>query len=132
MALAAITIWTLISRRYSTPHPILDKVRANFALLNPEYADIPLRSGNSAYTENKSVITLCLVNPETNRYYDMNTIMYVALHELSHCLTHTHGHDDNFRKNFANILRQGAALGIYDPSRSIPTTYCGIESEDEH
>ena len=117
---------------YSSKHPMLDKVRENFSRLNPEYSKIPLRSGGSAYTENKAVITLCLSNPETGKYYDMNTIMYVALHELGHVITHTHGHDDNFRKNFANLLRRGAEIGIYDPRRAIPTTYCGINPNDDN
>lgn len=114
---------------YSHDHPMLDVVRENFSKLNPEYAKIPLREGDSAYTENKSVITLCLKDPETGGYYDMNTIMYVALHELSHMVSKTHGHNQEFRENFSTILRQAASKGIYDPQQSIPVTYCGVGSE---
>jgi len=109
---------------YSHSHPILDKVRSNFSMLNPEFSKIPLQKGDSAFTENKSMITLCLADPQTNNYYDMNTIMYVALHELAHVISKTHGHNDEFKDNFAKLLREASNVGIYDPSRSIPMTYC--------
>jgi len=115
---------------YSHNHPILNQVRANFAKLNPDYSKIPLREGNSAYTENKSVITLCLRDPETKKYYDINTIMYVALHELGHMVSRTQGHNDEFRGNFSTLLRKAAEIGIYNPSLPIPETYCGIGPDD--
>ena len=43
---------------YSDDNPVLDAVRHNFSLLNPKYANIPLREGDSAYTENKRTITV--------------------------------------------------------------------------
>jgi len=98
--------------------------------LHPDYAKIPLREGNSAYTENKRTITLCLKDPETKKYYDMNTIMYVALHELGHIVSVTHGHNDEFKKNFSLLLRDAARKGIYDPRKEIPHTYCGVGPED--
>lgn len=109
---------------------MLSEVRANFAKLNPRYAEIPLRTGDSAYTENKEVITLCLVNPDNGHYYDINTIMYVALHELSHTITPEgqEEHGDVFKKNFADLLRQAAILGIYNPRKPIPATYCKIST----
>lgn len=113
---------------YSSNDPMLSEVRANFAKLNPRYAEIPLRTGDSAYTENKEVITLCLVNPDNGHYYDINTIMYVALHELSHTITQPgeEEHGDVFKKNFADLLRKAAAIGIYDPRKPIPATYCKV------
>lgn len=113
---------------YSHNHPILTQVRTNFAKINPEYAKIPLRKGDSAYTENKSVITLCLKNPKTGEYYDMNTIMYVALHELAHIVSKTHGHNEEFKRNFDALLSQASSLGIYDPTKPIPPNYCGIKA----
>lgn len=115
---------------YSHNHPILNQVRANFAKLRPEYANIPLREGNSAFTENKSVITLCLQDPTTKKYYDINTIMYVALHELGHMISRTQGHNEEFRSNFSSLLRKATEIGIYNPSLPIPDTYCGISSDD--
>lgn len=123
-----VVAYVTVSKRsyYSDNHPILNQIRHNFGMINPEYSKIPLREGNSAYTENKSVITLCLKDPKTGKYYDMNTMMYVALHELAHMVSKTHGHGDEFTKNFSILLRKGAKLGFYDPRIPIPNTYCGL------
>ena len=119
------TAWSFSSRSYfSTKHPLLDQVRSNFAKIDPKYASIPLRDGDSAFTENKEVITLCLVNPDTNKDYDINTLMYVALHELGHVVSKSQGHGDEFKTNFALLLKRGAELGFYDPRRPIPVSYC--------
>ncbi len=115
---------------YSHDHPILNKVRENFGKLDQSFTEIPLRQGSSSYTENKESITLCLKNPEDGSYYDMNTIMYVSLHELAHSISTTIGHGDEFKKNFSALLQLAAQKGIYDPSIPIPETYCGIGPED--
>lgn len=131
LALLIIVAVNFSSRSYySSNDPMLAQVRANFAKLNPRYAEIPLRTGDSAYTENKEVITLCLVNPDTGHYYDLNTIMYVSLHELSHVLTPEgqEEHGDTFKKKFADLLRKGAEIGIYNPRKPIPATYCKVHT----
>ncbi len=128
--LAAFVAYNYTQRSYfSTKHPLLDQVRANFAKINPKYAEIPLRSGDSAFTENKEVITLCLADPNTGKDYDMNTLMYVSLHELAHVTSTTVGHGENFRKRFAELLKQGAELGFYNPRKPIPVSYCGSNTE---
>jgi hypothetical protein len=127
LVLIAAVIYALSPRsNFSSKHPLLDQVRSNFALIDPKHASIPLRIGDSAYTENKEVITLCLTDPDTNTYYDINTIMYVALHELAHVISSSQGHGDEFKKNFADLLKKGAELGIYDPRKPIPAQYCKV------
>jgi hypothetical protein len=134
LILLVFFIFFLIDNKlfYSDTNPILDKVRYNFTLIKPEYGNIPLREGNAAYTENKTSITLCLKNPQNNQYYDMNTIMYVALHELAHMVSKSRGkgdeHNAEFRENFAVLLEKGQNLGFYNPSKPMPSTYCGVTS----
>ena len=106
--------------------PLLQLVRSNFTKLNPLYANIPLYSGTSSYTDNKTVITLCLADPDTGASYDTNTLMYVALHELAHVVSTNIGHGKEFRKNFAALLEQAEALGFYNSKKPISTTYCGV------
>ena len=117
---------------FSAHHPILSQVRENFSKLDPAYTNIPLLQGDSAYTENKETITLCLVNPDTNRYYDINTIMYVALHELAHVTSKTQGHGEEFRKKFSELLRRASELGIYNPNKKMPSTYCKVNTGSGH
>ena len=115
-----------IRSRISSKHHLIKEVRRNFALLDPSYSNIPIRTGTSAYTENKEVITLCIINPETGKEYDINTIMYVALHELAHVITPDgkEEHGEDFKLNFSLLLNKAARLGIYDPSKPIPSSYC--------
>ncbi|MDB4769524.1 hypothetical protein OAG24_01025 [bacterium] len=130
ICLVLIAAYHLSSKTYvSDDHPILDQVRKNFSMIDPDYVNIPLKEGTSAYTENKAAIFLCLKDPNNQQYYDFNTIMYVALHELAHIVSKTQGHNDEFKENFSNILKKGSQIGIYDPSKTISSTYCGTESD---
>lgn len=105
----------------------LARVRNNFAKLDVEYAKIPLSADTSAYTEDKKRISLCLQDPQTGEMYPDNTIMYVALHELSHiCNKEDYGHTDAFKRVFARLLKKAQAIGIYDPSIPLPSVYCGM------
>jgi hypothetical protein len=128
--LMALVVYSLSTTSGSSHHPMLTQVRNNFSKIDPKFANIPLRTGDSAYTENKAVITLCLTDPGTNKHYDINTIMYVALHELAHVITPegAEEHGTEFKKNFSSLLNKAAMIGVYDPSRSIPTTYCKVHT----
>lgn len=112
---------------YSEKHPILDEVKRRFRIIDEKYARIPLRTGDKSFTEDKSVITLCVMNPRTGEYYDINTVMYVALHELAHVITpfgkETHGPE--FKNNFASLLKRAHIVGVYDSRQPIPVAYCG-------
>lgn len=123
---------TMLSSRtyYSSKHPLLDRIREGFAKIDPKYAKIPLQIGGSAYTENKELITLCLKDPHTGKYYDYNTLIYVALHELAHMITPPkhEEHGEAFKKNFARLLQIASSKGIYDPRKPIPDTYCGTKT----
>lgn len=116
---------------YSDKHPVLDKIRERFTVLDPQFAKIPLRLGDKAYTEDKSIITLCITNPKTGKLYDLNTLMYVALHELAHCITKAdgdHSHGEEFKHNFTKLLKVAEDKGIYDASQPIPVAYCGVDN----
>ena len=128
---SAIAIYTLSPRAYySEKNPILDEIRERFRMIKPEYAKIPLRTGKSSYTDYKTLITLCLINPKTQKYYNINVIMYVALHELAHVITKDKEGDDHgpiYKKNFAELLDIAKEKGVYDARVTIPETYCGIK-----
>lgn len=129
LALFVFLLWAVLRepRDDTAREPLLQTVRSNFTKLDPGFAEIPLRAGTSAYTDDKTSITLCLTDPETGRAYDTNTIMYVALHELAHVVSTKVGHGEEFRRNFARLLDDAAQHGFYDPKRPIPQTYCGVE-----
>lgn len=90
----------------------------------------------TAYSENKGEqIALCLSNKsksDTDNLIDQNTLMFVALHEMSHLATKTIGHDDTFWKNFKFLLKESEKINIYKPInyKNNSTNYCGMEIKD--
>lgn len=116
-----------ISRMTSDDHPILNQIRLNLMKINPKFGQIPLHVGRKSYTVYKSVITLCLKDPITDKYYPMNMLMYVALHELTHVVTYSQGHGPEFKNNFREVLKIAVEKGIYDPTIPILQSYCGVD-----
>ena len=88
----------------------------------------------TAYSENKGEkIAFCLnTTKQGNRLIDINTLTFVALHELSHVATESVGHKQDFWQNFKWILQNAKEAGIYDPVdyKKQPQEYCGMKIND--
>lgn len=90
----------------------------------------------TAYSENKGEkIAFCLSSEDkndTDNLIDENTLMFVALHELSHLANKTIGHDDAFWKSFKFVLEEASQLGIYKmvDYKKQETEYCGMSIND--
>ena len=66
----------------------------------------------TSYSINKGEqIVLCLRT--NNKLMDLNTMMFVVLHELSHICTKSVGHTPEFWENFKWILEEAINTGIY-------------------
>lgn len=122
-----IVIW-YVTRPSLPQHPALINIKERLRILDPNYVNIPIREGQSSYTENKSTIYICLKDPKSQRYYDINTLMYVTLHELSHVISTKYGHGNEFKTNFQKILKYAEYKGVYDSSIPMPKTYCGVSA----
>jgi hypothetical protein len=84
---------------------------------------------NTSYTINKGEkIVLCLRSKILNEIHDMNTIMYVVIHELAHVACPEYGHTPLFKKIFIFLLKEAKKIGIYTPIdyRKNPQDYCGM------
>ena len=85
-------------------------------------------SGYSSYSVDKGAkLVLCLRQTDDS-FAKPNVVLYVALHELAHLATKEIGHPPIFWKNFAWILKEAVAIGIYkkiDYSKN-PEPFCGI------
>ena len=115
-------------RKESYPNPVLSRIRDNFKILHPRFGNVPLYEGDSSFTEDKKTITLCLRDPQSGSVYDMNTLMYVSLHELAHIITKEYDeHGPEYKKNFKMLLDHAQKLGIFDPTKGIEHNYCGIK-----
>lgn len=83
---------------------------------------------SAAYTLNKSTeIRLCIRDGNGN-FEDINTSMFVVLHELAHVMSVSYGHGEEFKNNFSYITHLASSLGIYKPElfQVNPKTYCGV------
>tara|TARA_Y100000992_G_C21257753_1_gene489485 strand:+ start:519 stop:1118 length:600 start_codon:yes stop_codon:yes gene_type:complete len=88
-----------------------------------------------AYSENKGKsLAFCLnVDGENDEHLiDDNTLLFVALHEISHIMTVSIGHKDEFWDNFKFVLENAKEAGIHKPSdyKKNPKEYCGMKITD--
>ena len=83
-----------------------------------------------AYSVNKGEqLALCIRKVTDNTFIDINTIIFVSIHELAHIMTDEIGHTPKFWSNMKYLLEKGIEIDIYkaiDYSKS-PTDYCGQE-----
>lgn len=106
---------------------VINNLKEYLTIVDPNFEKLDIRESDSSYTEDKSVIFLCLRN-EKGEVYPMNTVMYVALHEIAHMINkNDYGHTPAFHKIFNDLLCKAAAKGVYDPSKPHGDTYCGVD-----
>lgn len=89
----------------------------------------------TAYSENKGEkIAFCLNKTKTNNeaLIDLNTLTFVAIHELAHLMTPSVGHKQEFWQNFKFLLENAKDAHIYKPVdyKKNPTGYCGMTITD--
>jgi hypothetical protein len=88
----------------------------------------------TAYSENKGEkLAFCLSNSKSSStLIDINTLTFVAIHELSHIMTKSVGHKNEFWQNFKFLLENAKAANIYQPVdyKKKPKGYCGMTITD--
>jgi len=91
-------------------------------------------SNQTSYTINKGEkIIVCVRSRNSeNKLTDLNTILFVVLHELAHIMTISIGHKEEFWENFKFILAHAIEWNIYkeEDYNSNPKPYCGIKITD--
>ena len=89
----------------------------------------------TAYSENKGEkVAFCLnkKKDDDSALIDDHTLMFVSLHELTHVMTASTGHGEDFWENFKFLLEGAKEAGIHDPMdyKKKPTSYCGMTIRD--
>jgi hypothetical protein len=88
----------------------------------------------TAYSENKGEkLAFCLSKSKNSvTLIDINTLTFVALHELAHIMTKSVGHKQEFWQNFKFLLENAKAANIYQPVdyKKNPQGYCGMTITD--
>jgi len=112
--------------------PSVIKLKQNF---NPNKITETLPTSElTAYSENKGEkMAFCLNKTKnTDTLIDLNTLTFVAIHELSHTMTTSIGHKQEFWKNFKFLLENAVKIGIYKPVdyKKENQSYCGMTITD--
>ena len=89
----------------------------------------------TAYSENKGKKLAFCLNKEkdnNNNLIDENTLMFVAIHEMSHVATESIGHNKEFWDNFKFLLKEAKEIGIYNvvDYSTHNEEYCGMTITD--
>jgi predicted metal-dependent hydrolase len=88
----------------------------------------------TAFSENKGEkLAFCATTTKTgSKLIDENTLTFVAIHELSHIMTKSVGHVDEFWQNFKFLLQNAEKINIYQPIdyKTKPQSYCGMTISD--
>lgn len=89
----------------------------------------------TAYSENKGEkLAFCLSQKkgDLGNLIDEHTLMFVAIHELSHVMTKSIGHKSEFWDNFKFMLECAKECGIHEPAnyKKKPKEYCSMKISD--
>tara|TARA_R110002072_G_scaffold228120_1_gene384933 strand:+ start:382 stop:957 length:576 start_codon:yes stop_codon:yes gene_type:complete len=113
-------------------YPNIDCVKRLEKNYNPKkmYETLPT-SQHVAYSENKGEKIAFCVNKKKgeDELIDENTLTFVALHELSHCMTVSIGHTKEFWDNFKFLLENAVKAKVYNSVnyKEKPVSYCGMD-----
>jgi len=117
-------------------HPHNEVVQRLVEKYNPQKVMETLpTSSYTAYSENKGEkIAFCLNKTKKgeDNMIDEHTLMFVAIHELSHIGTLSIGHKTDFWENFKFLLENAKEAGIHDPTdyKKDNAEYCGMKIHD--
>uniref|UniRef100_A0A6C0AK09 WLM domain-containing protein n=1 Tax=viral metagenome TaxID=1070528 RepID=A0A6C0AK09_9ZZZZ len=88
----------------------------------------------TAYSENKGEkLAFCTTTTKRGtKLIDENTLTFVGIHEISHIMTKSIGHKQEFWRNFKFLLQNAKQIGIYQPIdyKKKPKEYCGMDITD--
>jgi len=116
--------------------PDKDGVKRLVAGYNPKKIMETLPTSEyTAYSENKGEkLAFCLNKKkgDANNLIDEHTLMFVAIHELSHVMTKSIGHKQDFWDNFKFLLDNAKEAGIHEPHdyKKKPQEYCSMKITD--
>lgn len=121
-----ITLLEHLKKTYGTGDNRVSLLEGNF---RPDAIKEGIQKpGYTSYSVNKGEeIILCLRNK--NSLVDINTMMFVVLHEFAHLATESIGHTTEFWDNFKWILEESINIGIYTKQdfEKKSVEYCGMD-----
>jgi len=114
--------------------PQVLRLQQNFRADPNRFLESTPDAEHTSYSVNKGEsVHFCLRQRNgSEQLVDENIMVFVALHEMSHMITQSIGHDPEFWNNFGWLLREAEERKLYTPTdfRSHPTLYCGVTITD--
>lgn len=105
-------------------------VRKRFRQENVMEGNPHNNENSTSFTYGKGELTVFCLRHKDNYtdFHDMNTLLFVAIHELAHMASDSYGHNKEFKKNFRWLLKHAVDAGIYIPRdySEDPVKYCGL------
>jgi predicted metal-dependent hydrolase len=125
------SVVTALNKKY----PKDDRVKRLKERFNPyKISESSPDSQYTSYSVNKGEkIVFCLRTKDSKQeLHDINTMTFVALHELAHLMTESIGHTQEFWDNFRFILKNSIQEGFYSyhDFKTKPVRYCGTDITD--
>lgn len=110
----------------------IKRIRTNY---NPE--KIYESTTNNKYTsysinKGEKLIFCIRAKNASNKLVNLNTMMFVAIHELAHLMSLSIGHTDEFWTNMKFLIGEGikAKVYIHEDYSKKPVSYCGTQITD--
>ena len=84
---------------------------------------------DTSYTVNKGdLLALCIRDSKTDQIHDLDTLTFVAIHELAHIAIDDIAHTKTFWKTFRFLLKNAQDANVYISRdyANFPDKYCGL------
>lgn len=108
---------------------VLDEIYQRLLEVHPFTKNLSLKHGQKSYSINKKQVYLC-IKDEQGEHYAMNMLMYVALHELAHCMCDEIGHTPKFHEIFNHLLEIAHEKNVYDKNIEPLSSYCNYATSN--
>jgi hypothetical protein len=124
----------ILEKKYPDKKQVQQIVR-NFRSDPKRFVESTPDAEHTSYSVNKGEsVHLCLRQRQgpDESLVDENVMTFVALHELGHICTESVGHGPDFWNNFAWLIKEAEANGIYKYTdfTAHPVSYCGVYITD--
>lgn len=109
--------------------PYIDQLVNNFNH-NTEIYETDPSSELTSYSVNKGEeLSICLKSKKTGQLHNINLLMYVVIHEMSHFACPEIGHGNLFQKIFKKFVEVAIKINLYnyDNYDNNPIEYCGMD-----
>lgn len=108
----------------------IEYMEPNFTRRRTLIYENAINSSYTSYCVNKGEeIVFCMRFKPSLKLHDLNTMMYVAIHEMAHTACPQNGHPPLFSFIFRGFLQIATVLNIYKyvDYSSQPIMYCGMD-----